>query len=137
VLTFLCICLGSPAFAEKVHITVRDAEAGQTVAARAYLRCGDRPVFPAGSPAYRRGTEEHFLLGGTDTFGLPAGQCRIEVARGLEYEPLRINFTVKEGLPVPVALRRWAALHRAAGTRRICTYIAIRRNSAGFCWRRT
>jgi hypothetical protein len=107
------VCFGQLALAEKVHITVKDAETGATVPARAYLRCGDGPVFPAGTFPYRRGAEEHFLLSGTDIFDLPAGQCRIEVARGLEYEPVQVTFTAKEGVSVPVEMRRWAAMNPA------------------------
>jgi hypothetical protein len=104
----------SAAFGDKIHIMVRDAESGQLLPARAYLRCAGRPVFPAGAPAYRRGPEEHFLLTGNDTFDLTAAApCELEVQRGLEYEPGRTTFTAKEGLTVPVLLHRWASLNSA------------------------
>jgi hypothetical protein len=112
-IALLCLVFGEPAVAEKVHITVKDAETGQTIPARAYLHCAGHAVFPEGAPAYRRGAEEHFLLTGTDTFDLPSGPCRVDVARGLEYEPAQVTFTTKEGLSVPVLLRRWAAMNRA------------------------
>src|SRR3974377_33898 len=94
----LCPCLNNPAFGEKIHVVVNDAETGMTVPARAYLRCAGSAVFPAGASTYRRGAEEHFLLAGTDTLDLPAAPCELEVHRGLEYEPARVTFTAKEGM---------------------------------------
>ncbi len=108
-----CLFLESTALAAKVLIVVKDADTGQRVAARAYLKCRGQAVFPAGAPAYRRGAEEHFLLTGNDSFDLPSSPCELTVARGLEYEPVRVNFTAAEGLSVPVSLRRWASMNQA------------------------
>jgi hypothetical protein len=110
VISLLC---GDILLAEKVRIEVKDAETGQAISARAYLRCGGQPVFPAGAPAYRRGAEEHFLLTGADAFELPASQCELQVARGLEYEPARLTFKVADGLSVRVSLRRWVSMNEA------------------------
>ncbi len=114
-LAFMLLCslfLGTGAFGEKVRIVVKDAETGQTVAARGYLKCGGQLVFPAGAPAYRRGAEEHFLLTGSDSFDLPPAPCQLTVARGLEYEPAQVNFTPAAALSVPVSLRRWASMNQ-------------------------
>lgn len=108
----LLMALCTLAIAEKIRIEVTDAETGQTVPARAYLRCGGTSVFPAGLPAYRRGLEEHFLLTGNDTLDLPASQCELKVARGLEYEPVQVSFKVEEGRPVRISLRRWARMNQ-------------------------
>ncbi|MFB3902191.1 MAG: CehA/McbA family metallohydrolase [Acidobacteriota bacterium] len=114
-LGFCCLTLdsGSALVAERVRVVVTDAETGQTVAARAYLKCGGQAVFPAGAPAYRRGAEEHFLLSGDDSFDLPSSPCELTVARGLEYEPARLNFKPAAGLSVSVSLRRWVSMNQS------------------------
>ncbi len=94
-IVLLYLGLSCSVFAERVHITVKDGETGQTVPARAFLRCAGRPVFPSGAPSYRRGVEEHFLLSGADTLDLPGGQCQIEVTRGLEYEPSKVDQLIR------------------------------------------
>ena len=109
---FLLIGFVLPAVGEKVTIRVNDAESGRTVAARAYLKCGGKPLIPEGVPSYRRGLEEHFLLKGADTLDLPAGPCEIEVVRGLEYEPARVQFTAGPGSEVIVPIRRWVSMNR-------------------------
>jgi hypothetical protein len=114
-LAWLVLLLGSfagnLAIAEKVQIRVKDAETGQVVPARAYLKCGDREFFPAGASVYRKGPEQHFLLAGSGTIDLPASSCDLQVVRGLEYEPARLSFVAKEGLSLEVPVRRWAAMN--------------------------
>jgi len=101
-----------PVLAGRTQISVTDAESGQAVAARAYLRCADKPVFPAGAPAYRRGAEEHILLSGKDTFDLPDSPCELVVVRGLEYQPARVAFTPKQGESIRIAVKRWVAMNK-------------------------
>jgi len=108
-----CLLFGTVVFGEKVQIVVKDAETGQTIPARAYLKCGGQPVFPAGAPAYRRGAEEHFLLTGNDSFDLPPSPCDLAVARGLEYEPAQTRFTPASGVSVPISLKRWASMNQS------------------------
>lgn len=108
-----CLFPATTGLAGNVRIQVKDADTGKTIPARAYLRCGGQPVFPAGAPAYRRGAEEHFLLTGNDTFDLPPSPCQLTVARGLEYEPAELSFTSADGLSVPVTLKRWASMNQA------------------------
>jgi hypothetical protein len=111
VLSFTSLSAG-PLVGEQVRIIVKDAETGETLPARAYLKCGGETVFPPETPNYRRGPEEHFLLTGTDTFELPVSSCELTVARGLEYVPAQSTFSVTEGLSVTVTLRRWASMNR-------------------------
>ncbi len=111
--SMVLICMSTLILAERVRIEVKDAETGQAVAARAYLRCDGKAVFPPGALAYRRGAEEHFLLTGNDSFDLTPSQCEIEVVRGLEYEPTRLAFKAEEGRTVSVSLRRWASMNQA------------------------
>ena len=112
ILVSLSIAL--PLQAEKLRITAKDAGTGQPAAARAYLRLGGKSVIPAGSSAYRRASEEHFLLTGDDTFELEPGPYDLEVVRGLEYEPAKVSCTVAAGsaATVEIVLKRWAWMNR-------------------------
>jgi len=112
-LWLICFWATSPAFGDKVRLVVIDADTNSILPARAYLKCGGKPVIPPGLPSYRRGLEEHFLLKGEDILDLPAGDCEIRVERGTEYEPNTLRFTAKDGLRVEVRLKRWANMNEA------------------------
>lgn len=120
-----------PGVGRKLHpvrVTVHDADTGKPVMARVHVSDasgihwppeGHARVIPT---ALRENTGGDVVIGGKTfayvepefTLPLPEGNYRMEVARGLEYEPATVEFVVgSNSVPLPkVALRRWSHLNK-------------------------
>jgi hypothetical protein len=94
-----------------IRVTVKDAETGKTVPARAYVTCDGRRITPDHLSPYRRGAEEHFLLSGDDLLDVEGSSCELIAARGLEYHPTLLNLRPGQSSTVEVSLRRWASMN--------------------------
>lgn len=120
-----------PGVGRKLHpvrVAVHDADTGKPVMARVHVSDasgihwppeGHARVIPT---ALRENTGGDVVIGGKTfayvepefTLPLPEGNYRMEVARGLEYEPATVEFVVgSNSVPLPkVALRRWSHLNK-------------------------
>jgi len=110
----------------EVPVSLRDKATGKPIGARVHIEDADGTYWP---PQFHmnvipRGWREDIggdvIIGGK-TFayvrpdfiaGLPVGRYKMEIERGLEYEPLAISFEVKASAPNPInlELERWTSM---------------------------
>jgi len=110
-LAWVVACAGFVRAADSNKLTVRVLD-GQPVAARVSVVGSDgKPYAPAGSILRQpEGAAPYFYTDGKSSVTLPAGAARLELWRGVEYLPARVDFDLQSDTEIAVRLVRWSHL---------------------------
>ena len=109
--TWIVACAAFVRAADSNKLTVRVLD-GQPIAARVSVVGSDgKPYAPAGSILRQpEGAAPYFYTDGKFVVTLPPGAARLELWRGVEYLPARVDVDLQSDTEIAVRLVRWSHL---------------------------